>query len=211
MWDDVPEVFREEIDAEHVVLVSSTDDADVDACSAATSNWRTLRFRELLVEPVRNGIYKRKEHHGRGTKIINMGELFANPRLRSVPMNRVALSKTEQERFSITRGDLLFARRSLVPEGAGRCCVVLDVDEPTTFESSIIRARPDRLKADSLFLHYFFGSPSGLQRLDTIRRHMAVSGITGRDLSGLEISVPSIPEQTCHSPDRGHLGTTRSS
>ena len=38
---------------------------------------QTIQFRELLAEPVRNGIYKQKEFHGRGTKIINMGELFA--------------------------------------------------------------------------------------------------------------------------------------
>jgi type I restriction enzyme S subunit len=159
------------------------------------AEWHKTVFGQLLAEPVRNGIYKKKEFHGRGAKIVNMGELFAYPRLHSVPMKRVELSGSEPERFSLQEGDLLFARRSLVAEGAGKCSVVLEVDEPTTFESSIIRARPDSSKADSLFLYYFFNSPHGLHKLDTIRRHVAVAGITGSDLAQLDIPVPSIHEQ----------------
>lgn len=157
--------------------------------------WVDARFDRLLAEPVRNGIYKRKEFHGRGAKIVNMGELFAYPRLRAVPMKRVELSDSEADRFLLKTGDLLFARRSLVAEGAGKCSVVLDVDEPTTFESSIIRARPDGSKADSLFLYYFFNSRLGLHHLDTIRRQVAVAGITGGDLAKLELSIPPLSEQ----------------
>ena len=163
--------------------------------SGSPEAWPVYRFRELLEGPVRNGIYKRKEHRGRGVKIVNMGELFAHPRLRAVPMRRVDLSESEMERFSIEEGDLLFARRSLVAEGAGKCCAVLDIDEPTTFESSIIRARPDPRRSDSLYLYYFFSSPSGLHLLDTIRRQVAVAGITGRDLSELTVPVPPAGHQ----------------
>ena len=157
--------------------------------------WQTVRFERLLIEPVRNGIYKPKEFHGRGAKIVNMGELFAHPRLHSVPMKRVEMSSSEGERFLLSEGDLLFARRSLVAEGAGKCSIVLQIDEPTTFESSIIRARPNTSKAEPLYLYYFFNSVFGLHCLDTIRRQVAVSGITGSDLSQLEIPVPSLIEQ----------------
>jgi type I restriction enzyme S subunit len=159
------------------------------------SEWQTIRLERLLAEPVRNGIYKPKSFHGRGAKIVNMGELFAHPRLRAVPMKRVELSESEAERFILASGDLLFARRSLVAEGAGKCIVVLDVNEPTTFESSIIRARPDRTKAEPLYLYYFFNSAAGLHCLDTIRRQVAVAGITGSDLSRLEIPIPPLSEQ----------------
>ena len=161
----------------------------------ASCNCHMVPFAQLLAEPVRNGIYKKKEFHGSGVKIVNMGELFAHPRLHNVQMRRVRLSESERSRFSVQAGDLLFARRSLVAEGAGKCSVVLDVDEPTTFESSIIRARPDSMKADPLFLYYYFNSPGGLHALDTIRRQVAVAGITGSDLAHLEIPLPPLPEQ----------------
>lgn len=157
--------------------------------------WEQVPLGQLLIEPVRNGIYKTKDFHGRGVKIVNMGELFAHPRLHAVPMKRVELNGSEAARFMLKEGDLIFARRSLTAEGAGKCSVVLEVDEAMTFESSIIRARPDKSKVDSLYLYYFFNSPSGFHSLDTIRRHVAVAGITGGDLAKLEIPVPPLPEQ----------------
>lgn len=157
--------------------------------------WKKAPFDQLLIEPIRNGLYKAKNFHGRGTKIVNMGELFAYPRLSSVPMRRVELNESETARFLLKEGDLIFARRSLTAEGAGKCSVVLELDEPTTFESSIIRARPDRSKVDPLYIYYFFNSPVGFHSLDTIRRQVAVAGITGGDLARLEIPVPPLAEQ----------------
>lgn len=157
--------------------------------------WNSVPFEQLLAEPVRNGLYKSKEFHGRGAKIVNMGELFAYPRLRSVPMKRIELSDSETSRFALEEGDLIFARRSLTAQGAGKCSVVLEIDEPTTFESSIIRARPNQKKALPLYLYYYFNSPLGFHSLDTIRRQVAVAGITGSDLAKLEIPVPPISEQ----------------
>ena len=78
--------------------------------------------------------------------------------------------------------------------------------EPTAFESSIIRARPDPTKADSLFLYYYFNSPIGLHALDTIRRQVAVAGITGTDLSQLPVGVPSLPKQRAIAHVLGTLG-----
>jgi type I restriction enzyme S subunit len=149
----------------------------------------------VLEGSTRNGIYKPKAFHGRGTKIVNMGELFAHPRLRAVEMRRVELSDVELSRSDIQPGDLMFARRSLVAEGAGKCSIVLETDEPTTFESSIIRARPDRKQADSLSLYYLFGSPFGAYSLGSILRHVAVAGITGSDLVKLPIPLPPVSEQ----------------
>jgi len=158
-------------------------------------HWEVVEFGSILDGGTRNGIYKKKEFHGRGDKIVNMGELFAFSRLFSVPMKRVELSEKEQEKFRLQKGDLLFARRSLVAEGAGKCSLVCEIKEPTTFESSIIRARPNSDRADSLYLFYLFRSPYGTYILDTIRRQVAVAGITGTDLVKLPIPLPPLDEQ----------------
>ncbi len=146
-------------------------------------------------QPLRNGIYKKKEFHGRGTKVVNMGELFGFPRIGTIPMKRVELTGTEPKRFSVEKNDLLFARRSLVAEGAGKCSIVMEVDEATTFESSIIRARLNTDRAIPLFYYYYFSSPQGLRNLDTIRRQVAVAGITGGDLADLIVPQPTLQEQ----------------
>ncbi|MBU4242699.1 MAG: restriction endonuclease subunit S [Nanoarchaeota archaeon] len=159
------------------------------------SEWQEVAFGDVLINGTRNGIYKKKEFHGYGIKIVNMGELFANSRLFSIPMKRVELTSKERERFCLQSGDLLFARRSLVAEGAGKCSIVMETDEATTFESSIIRARPNAEKLESLFGYYLFNSPHGKYLLGSILRQVAVSGITGSDLVQLKISLPPLHKQ----------------
>jgi len=167
----------------------------LDLIGVLPPSWKVARFGDVLEGGTRNGIYKAKDFHGRGAKIVNMGELFAHPRLRDVPMKRVELSDSEMEKSCLKKDDLLFARRSLVAEGAGKCIVVAEVKEPTTFESSIIRARPNPQVVDSLFLYYLFNSPYGAYVLQTIRRQVAVSGITGTDLVELPVPLPPLAEQ----------------
>ncbi len=158
-------------------------------------NWRVVEFGDVLYGGTRNGVYKPKEFHGQGDKIVNMGELFAHPRLFNVPMKRVQLSDSEQQRFRLEVGDLLFARRSLVASGAGKCSIVCEIGEPTTFESSLIRGRPNPQIVDSFFLYYLFRSHYGAYILDSILRHVTVAGITGTDLVKLPIPLPPLPEQ----------------
>jgi len=150
------------------------------------------RFGDLLAEPLRNGIYKSKEHHGSGVKVVNMGELFGHPRLGNVPMKRLELTEAELRKSVLKQGDLLFARRSLVADGAGKCSIVKQVNEPTTFESSIIRARPDSRKVIGDYLYYYFASPQGRELMRTILRQVAVSGIASSDLAELQVPIPSL-------------------
>ncbi len=163
--------------------------------SLSASTWDSVTFRDMLEEPVRNGIYKKKEFHGRGAKIVNMGELFKYPRLRNVDMKRVELSTKEKEKCLLAEGDLIFARRSLTAEGAGKCNIIYALKEETTFESSIIRARPDKKQVSSVFLYYYFNASYGKYLLGTILRQVAVAGITGTDLMDLTLNIPSLKEQ----------------
>jgi type I restriction enzyme S subunit len=157
--------------------------------------WGVVKFGDLLDGPTRNGVYKPKKFHGTGTKMINMGELFAFPRIEQPKMKRVQLSATELDRFAVQAGDLLFARRSLVAEGAGKCSLVLGEGEPRAFESSIIRARPDKEKAVPVFLYYLFSSTYGRYLMSSILRQVAVSGIASSDLVNLEVPLPPLNEQ----------------
>ena len=159
------------------------------------NNWKLIKFLDVLEEPVRNGIYKSKEFHGIGTKIVNMGELFSNGRLYDIDMRRIYLTDKEKDKYILKNGDLIFARRSLTADGAGKCSLIYKITEDVVFESSIIRARPNLNKVDSLFLFYFFNSPYGKYLIGTILRQVAVAGITGSDLMRLEFLLPPLLEQ----------------
>lgn len=154
-----------------------------------------VTFQEICSETPRNGIYKSKEYHGRGTPMLNMGEMFAYGFIYNPPMAKIELTAKEKQNFLVKENDLLFARRSLVIDGAGKCCLVKG-NEERTFESSIIRVRPDNKKVDSEYLYYFFNSKVGRRKIERIIRVVAVAGITGTDLMKLKLRIPvSIQDQ----------------
>jgi type I restriction enzyme S subunit len=110
-------------------------------------------------------------------------------------MERVELSEAELESSGLIDGDLLFGRRSLVEAGAGKCSIVVEPTEALSFESSIIRVRLDKEKANPRFYFYFFTSPEGRGRIRSIASGTNVKGIRGSDLKALKVAVPSLTVQ----------------
>ena len=156
-------------------------------------SWGVIRFGDLYAEDSRNGLTKPSKIRGLGFKMINMGELFDNDRIYDIPMELVPLSQSEKKNARVERDDLLFARQSLVLEGAGKCCIVMEVSPLTVFESHIIRVRLDKTLANPMFYYYYFKSP--LSPMRTIVSQCAQAGIRGSDLKDLEVIFPSLPEQ----------------
>jgi type I restriction enzyme S subunit len=157
--------------------------------------WPEVQFETLFSEPQRNGLYKEKQFHGSGAKIVNMGELFAYRFLGSQDMQRVQISDTEYERFGLQDGDLLFARRSLIESGAGKCVIVEGVKEEMVFESSLIRVRLAQERCSSRFYLYYFSCPPGRSRVETIITGAAQKGIRGTDLARIIVHLPPLTMQ----------------
>ena len=127
--------------------------------------------------------------------MVNMGELFAHPRIGNISMERVPLSEVESEKYLLKEGDLLFARRSFVLSGAGKCSIFLGASEPVTYDGSLIRSRLNPAIADPVFYFYFFNSCQGRQVIESIVEQVAVAGIRGSDLVKLSVPYFPVPEQ----------------
>ena len=154
-----------------------------------------VAFESFYAEPSRNGVYKPAQFRGHGVRMVNMGELFGHELIGTQDMERIELSAAELDRSELRDGDLLFGRRSLVEAGAGKCSLVVDPTEALTFESSIIRVRLKRDKANPRFFHYYFAAPQGRGLVRTIVSGAAVKGIRGSDLAKLHVTVPLLPVQ----------------
>ena len=152
-------------------------------------------FNELLEYPLRSGVTVAAANRGSGIKMLNMGELFKFPRIPNVEMARVDLEGFDDARTLLRRHDLMFARRSLTLEGAGKCSIVEEILEPTTWEGSIIRARIDPSIADARFYFYYFNSPVGRRQMETIVEQVAAAGIRLTELGKLVLPFPSIESQ----------------
>lgn len=156
-------------------------------------SWDKIRFGDLYAVPSRNGLSRPQSTRGVGCKMINMGELFKHDRIGDIEMERVLMSDKDLERATIEEGDLLFARQSLVREGAGKCSIVKQVKETTTFESHLIRVRLNKDIANPFFYYYYFVSP--YSNMQSIIQQCAQAGIRGSELSELSIHYPPFPIQ----------------
>jgi len=157
--------------------------------------WTTSKFESLYAVPSRNGIYKSKEFHGSGIRIVNMGEMFAFPFIGNQEMQLLRVTDEEFEKAGLKAGDLLFARRSLVEEGAGKCSLIVPHDQPMVFESSMIRVRLRREHCNPRFYYYYFKSPVGRSSITAIVTGVAQKGIRGSDLATIEVHNPPLPTQ----------------
>lgn len=124
-----------------------------------------------------------------------MGEIFAYDRLYDPPMDLVPISDKEKDSYLLHPGDLLFARQSLVREGAGKCSIVKQIGSETTFESHLIRCRLNLEFANPDFYYYFFKSHLGKAAIEAIIEQVAAAGIRGTDLAKVLLPVPPIYEQ----------------
>lgn len=152
-----------------------------------------VRFGSLYKIPTSNGVSRPSAVRGQGFHMINMGELFAHDIINEMPMDRVALSENEQSKFLVEKGDLLFARQSLVAAGAGKCSIVNDIIEPTTFESHLIRVRLDEKLCCSRYFFYLFQLPNN--PIKAIVNQCAQAGIRGSELQKIKVPLPSLKVQ----------------
>lgn len=157
------------------------------------SAWPEVRFEALYALPSSNGLSRPRAERGEGQRMISMGELFAYDLVGDVQMERVRMSEGEKAKFLVEPGDLLFARQSLVAEGAGKCSMVKTVNEPTTFESHLIRVRIDKTNNDPWFYYYFFRLKNN--PIKAIVNQCAQAGIRGRELAQIKVPLPPLPVQ----------------
>ena len=153
--------------------------------------YEKIRFGDLYAISSRNGLSKPSKIRGLGYKMISMGELFANDRIYDIPMELVPLKEKEKINAKVEAGDLLFARQSLVLEGAGKCSIVMEVSPLTVFESHLIRVRLLE-DANPSFYYYYFRS--ALSPIKSIVSQCAQAGIRGSDLQELCVLYP--PKKT---------------
>ena len=155
--------------------------------------WSKVPFESLYSIPSKNGLTRPARVRGQGYKMINMGELFANDHIGNIPMDLVPMNDKELQSMLVEKDDLLFARQSLVLAGAGKCSLVTDIEEPTTFESHLIRVRLNKVEANPEFYFYYFRSP--LCAIKTIVTQGVQAGIRGNDLKKLPVHLPDIDTQ----------------
>lgn len=165
---------------------------------------------EISIIGPQNGFY-RKSDKPVNTQIVKMKELFAYECISWAPeFDMVEMNESEIEKFRLTSDDLIFGRRSLVLEGAGKCRRIGNLKGTVVFESSLLRITLDREQVMPRFIQEWFESAEGDKAITSIRSVTTISGIKGSDLRKISVPVPNMEKQRqfidlCEQSDKSKL------
>lgn len=160
------------------------------------NNTKMQSLSDVCLFGPQSGLYKKKDFYGAGFPMVHMGELFRADCITSdTEMQLVDLSPKEITKYSLTSNDLLFGRRSVVLEGAGRCILVKDIHDTVTFESSILRVTLDENLVSNEYVYEWFNSPEGIRRIRGITTFTTVAGVKGSDVARLQVPIPELSVQ----------------
>ncbi|MCA6094306.1 restriction endonuclease subunit S [Streptomyces sp. SCA3-4] len=150
----------------------------------------------VIVWGPQNGLYKSAESYGEtGLPIVRISSFAGGPSDLTRGLLRVTASAAEVRRYGVAAGDLLINRVN-TPALVGKSTVVSRLQEPTLFESNIMRCSLDREKVDPRFVEAWM-STSVVKEYFASRTKPAVSQASINSTDVLACPFPSvgIPEQ----------------
>jgi type I restriction enzyme S subunit len=138
----------------------------------------------------KNGLNKDKESFGHGSTFVNLMDVFGVNAIDSANhLGLVASTKSDQEMYNLSRGDVLFIRSSVKPSGVGLTAVV-ERDLPSTvFSGFLIRFRDNGALATG-YKKYCFYEEAFRSRIMSASSVSANTNINQSNLSLLKIPLP---------------------
>ena len=133
-----------------------TKDSRIDYIGEIPLGWDVKKLRFL--GRLQNGITKASDEFGQGDPFVSYGNVYNNYQLPEAVEGLVESSSTEQDIYSVKRGDVFFTRTSETIEEIGFASTCLKDIKKAVYAGFVIRFRP---KDDTLlpeFSKYYFRS-----------------------------------------------------
>jgi type I restriction enzyme S subunit len=158
--------------------------------------WTACRLKAVLVRPMRNGLFKKRDAFGQGVPLVNVSDIYRRDfRIESGSLERVQASSDEVQTFQVQPGDLFFVRSSLKLEGTGRSAFVSECEPDTVFECHVVQGRPDPVRANPRFLALQLNSFALRHYLISRANSVTMSTVAQDVLSSCPVWLPSLEEQ----------------
>ena len=156
--------------------------------------WETTTIGDFL--DFKNGLNKEKEFFGYGTPIVNYTDVYKNRGLRKADIRgKVCLTPDEIHRFDVRKNDVFFTRTSETPDEVGMSSVLLEDIENGVFSGFVLRGRPKNDMFVPEYCKYCFSTEAVRNAIITGCTYTTRALTNGKQLSAIELPIPSKPEQ----------------
>ena len=158
------------------------------------ADWGVVRLGEVIEDGPTNGIYKPDSEYGSGVCLIRIDDFAFGEFVNFGDFKRIRATEEEIRRFQIREGDVVINRVNSLSH-IGKSVLVPEVNEPTLFESNMMKIRFDR-GLDPRFGAMVLLSDN-TRRYFKARAKKAVqqASINQQDVGELPLPCPTLPEQ----------------
>jgi type I restriction enzyme, S subunit len=171
-------------------------DSAIEWLGEVPEHWEALRIKDVGLNGLTNGIFKKKDDFGFGVKLINVSDLYQDNNLINYErLDRVNATENEVNKYIALEGDIFFVRSSLKLEGIGISALLEKTKEKTVFECHIIRFRPDSRSIHSKLLKYILNSEILKSRFIIVSKTVTMTTISQEKISSIELVLPPLSEQ----------------
>ena len=157
--------------------------------------WDVLPLANFVEKGPDNGLYRPQRDYGAGTPIVRIDAFDNGDRLQRLELKRVYLEPEAVERFMVKPGDILVNRVNSLSHLA-KCALVLSVDEPTVYESNIMRLSLDNTRLTTEFGFRWLSSEYVKANLrGKAKKAIAQASVNQNDVLTIPTPLPSLAEQ----------------
>lgn len=157
-------------------------------------DWEVKKMQYLL-SGILNGIFNDPKKVGRGTKLVNVVNLYSEPCIKTDNLELLDVSEKEVKKYLVRAGDLLFTRSSLKLEGVAHCNICLDEKDNLVFDCHIIKATPIKNIINPIYLRFCCLMPSWRKQVMAFAKVTTMATVGQNDIGSIKVPVPPLPEQ----------------
>lgn len=159
-------------------------------------NSNVLSVEKLLMNSPQNGLFKKNNLYGKGTKIVWVANITDAILLETSHLKKVQVNSKEIQKYSLQNGDIVVTRSShLGISGVGIMNVVDELKEDILFESHIMKITPNQEQCNPYYLSTFFASQYGRKLIEQKTKGATMTTINQPELLSIKIPVPPIDLQ----------------
>ena len=157
-------------------------------------DWEVNGLGEVC-EDFKNGLNFGTDQVGRGTKFINIKDVFSDCYVNVTNLEKVDISEKEKTTKRVTDNDLLFVRSSVKYEGVGYPSLVKTNGENIVFCGFIIKCTPNKKIVIPEYLLYLLRTQKYRDATVSLSNRSSMTNISQDNLKILKVPIPSIEEQ----------------
>lgn len=157
--------------------------------------WPTGSLGEVIKFGPQNGLYKPSKDYGSGTRILRIDGFYDGLVTDIGSLKRVRISEKECETYGLAADEIVINRVNS-RKYLGKCAIIPSLDEPTVYESNMMRLSVDITRIHPRFLVEFLQTQFIKNQILTAAKDAVnQSSINQKDIKSFQILVPPLDLQ----------------